>query len=52
MWALVGRKLELLCIPCVERILGRKITAEDLSDCPGNAGTFLLIERLRAEVRT
>lgn len=36
----------LLCIGCTERLLGRRLTVEDLRDCPGNSFSFLLHDRL------
>ena len=41
-------KRGLLCIPCTEVRLGRQLTVDDLLECPGNAFTFLLVDRHEA----
>lgn len=42
-----GEKKDLLCTACVERLLDRQLTVDDLKRVVGNSFTFLLVERLR-----
>lgn len=45
-WYKIASRSDLLCIHCTEVRLGRPLEVTDLRDCPGNAFTFLLHDRL------
>ena len=47
LWDLVSDyKRELLCLPCIEKNLGRKVYVEDLKDAPINFTIKLLLNRI------
>lgn len=41
-WLIIAGPRDLLCIYCTERLLGRRLTVDDLLECVGNAFTFYL----------
>lgn len=47
LWWSISHERGLLCIEHTEQRLGRQLTIEDLSDCVGNAFTFLLWDRVQ-----
>jgi hypothetical protein len=38
LWFSIARENERLCLPCIERRLGRPLTESDLEDCQFNSG--------------
>lgn len=47
LWLSIARKDELLCLPCIERRLGRLLTESDLTDCLFNEGIPKFLARRR-----
>lgn len=48
-WNEVTKNLDhdgMLCVGCLEDILGRKLTEKDFTNCPVNDGIFGLSERI------
>lgn len=47
-WDQIALPTEVLCFACIETLLCRPLTIDDLLDCPGNHATIIMVKRAGA----